>query len=114
MTEAVEQIEIGATSMTIKEWCRVEGIAESTFHKWQKQGIGPAIFNPPGTRTVRIVESRESYHARMMKRAATRAAKREHKRRAELAKRAAKISAASPNHASKTQKARNAQRAVRS
>ncbi len=102
MTEtATDNIEQALASMTIKQWCKAENISPATFFKLRRLGLGPCTFNPPGTSLVRIVESRESYHARMAQLSETQAAKQEHQRRAELASAAGKAAARSAAHWSK-------------
>jgi hypothetical protein len=112
MVAKAEKIEVGPTSLTIAQWCEAEQIHPATFWKYMRDGIGPRTFSPPGSRLVRIVESREAYHNRMAALAESREGKRARARRIALNKRAAKLSLDSPNHVSKTQKERNAQRKV--
>jgi hypothetical protein len=85
MSKPAVHIEEGATSMTIKEWCAVERQSPATFYKLQKRGLGPHTMKLPGTRIVRIVESRSAYHTRMLALSEEDDAKREQQRRSEAA-----------------------------
>jgi hypothetical protein len=103
VAKAADEIEVGPTSLTIKQWCAAEQINPATFWKYMRDGIGPRTFSPPGTRLVRIVESRQSYHNRMAALAESRAGKLARKRRVELNAQKARLSAESERHVSKTQ-----------
>jgi hypothetical protein len=86
MTEPIPDIEeVDAPSMTITEWCRAERQSRSTFQRLQHMGLGPHTMKLPGTRIVRIVESRSAYHKRMLGLSESRKAKREQRRRSEAA-----------------------------
>src|SRR5262245_27826989 len=88
----------GEPSKSISEWCTAEGISTATYHKLSRLGGRPRDLRVPGTRVVRVVESRRSWHARMQKRAQERTAQLEQERRREQASRAGKLAAASPAH----------------
>jgi hypothetical protein len=75
-------IEEGVT-YTIKEWCAAERQSAATFHKLQRMGVGPQTIKVPGTHLVRIIESRESWHRRMLAMAEERKAKQERQRRSQ-------------------------------
>jgi hypothetical protein len=89
-------------SLTIKQFCVAENMAECTFYKLQKLGLTPETIVFPGTRIVRITaRARRQWHERMLELSRSRAAKREHERRVELARRAGAAAAASPRHISR-------------
>jgi hypothetical protein len=88
-------------SMTIKQWCAAENISLATYFANQNNGTGPVTVKIPKSNIVRIVESRESYHKRMMALAETKAEQKARKRRDEQRRAAAQASVASPKHISK-------------
>jgi hypothetical protein len=58
-----ETFEEAEASLTIREWCRQERCCESTFHRLVRNGLAPKTVRIG--RSVRIIESRQSWHARM-------------------------------------------------
>jgi hypothetical protein len=85
-------------SISIGEFCLLEGFSLGYFYKLKKLGLAPKILHPPGTQIFRITaQARRDWHSRMEKEGQTKAAKQEAQRRTELGRRAGKAAAASPN-----------------
>jgi hypothetical protein len=89
-------------SLSVADFCRLEGISGATYYKLKRMGLGPRETRIPGTNLVRItVQDRLAWHAFLQEREVKAAADREHERRRHAATRLAKLAVASPNHVSK-------------
>jgi hypothetical protein len=93
-----------APSQTIKQFCDSANISRATFFKTQRLGIGPKVMRVPGTRIVRVTETRNEWHERMAESAQQEAAKLEQQRRVEQARTAGYAAARSPLHISRRQR----------
>jgi len=91
-------------SEKIREFCNVEKFSIAFFYELERRGLGPLMLDVPGTRFRRVVESHESWRARMGALAKTEDAKLETERRRAQAAIAGKVAAASPRHVSKQRK----------
>jgi hypothetical protein len=91
-------------SEKIREFCNVEKFSIAFFYELERRGLGPLMLDVPGTRFRRVVESHESWRARMAALAKTEHARLETARRRELASLAGKAAVASPLHISKQRK----------
>jgi hypothetical protein len=91
-------------SEKIREFCNVEKFSIAFFYELERRGLGPLMLDVPGTRFRRVVESHESWRARMAALAKTEDAKLETERRRAQAAIAGKDAAASPRHVSKQRK----------
>jgi hypothetical protein len=89
------------TSEKIREFCKVEKFSLAFFYELERRGLGPKMLEVPGTNVRRVVESHESWRARMAEHAKSEAAQLERERRREIASTAGKAAAASPLHISK-------------
>ena len=95
-------------SFLIPEFCNLENISLSTYHKLQRRGLGPQELRVPGSRLVRItLRARREWHARMAELAQQQAALLEQQRRVELARVKGKAAAQSPLHVSRRGDRRN-------
>jgi hypothetical protein len=92
----------GEPSKSISEFCLLEKMSKPKFHDLVSKGLGPVLIREGNL--VRIVESRRSWHQRMLWHAEQQAALREQARRREQASAAGKIAARSPLHVSKRRK----------
>lgn len=55
-----------ARSLTIREFCELEGFSRTTFFKMQRNGTAPETLRIPGVSIVRITAAaRREWHARM-------------------------------------------------
>jgi hypothetical protein len=89
-------------SLTRQEFCLLEHMSPSTYHKLQRAGLGPDEIKFPGMAFVRITaEARREWHARIEEERKTQAAKLEDQRRRERARKAGQKAAQSPRHVSK-------------
>jgi hypothetical protein len=87
------------TSYTIQQFCALENFSPAYFYKLRRLGLAPRIVNPPGTNLHRITpDERRAWHERMYKAGKQTAARREAKRRTEIARHAGKIAAKLPSH----------------
>lgn len=94
--------DIDQRSQTYAEFCQTEHISKATLYDLLRRGLGPEVFEVPGTRIRRITpEAHEVWRARMAELAKAEAAQLEAKRRRELAAIAGRIAAKSPRHISK-------------
>lgn len=96
-------------AITIRDFCRLEGISHSTFHKWQRAGFGPEVSRIPGMTLQRITP--QAYRGFKKKRAAaqrTQAATIAEERAQRVARTrvAGQLAAQSPLHVSKRGKRR--------
>ncbi|MBN8964592.1 MAG: hypothetical protein J0H89_04255 [Rhizobiales bacterium] len=95
-------------TLTIREFCLLEGISAPSYFKLRKSGNGPRELRLPGSAIVRITaKARHEWHARLEKLAASDDAGMK-KERAALAARAAKAGkrgAQSPAHPSRRRRA---------
>jgi hypothetical protein len=89
-----------AKGETITEWCATESISKASFYALPLK-LRPETYEIPGTRIKRVVESHESWRARVAASMQTKVARLEAERRRELAAVAGRIAAASPRHISK-------------
>jgi hypothetical protein len=89
------------TSEKIREFCNVEKFSIAFFYELERRGLGPLMLDVPGTKFRRVVESHESWRARMAALAQTEDARLETARRRAQAAIAGKVAAASPLHVSK-------------
>jgi hypothetical protein len=98
-------------SWTISEFCALEGISTTSYHKARKEGNGPAELRLPGMSLVRITpEARREWHDRMAKLQEAEDAQRERDRRSEASRRAGRKAALSSRHVSKVRSQRKAAR----
>jgi hypothetical protein len=89
-------------SLTRQEFCHLERMSLSTYHKLQRTGHGPEEVKFPGMAFVRITsEARRDWHKTINELRQTEASKLEEARRRENASIAGKKAAASPLHVSK-------------
>src|SRR5262245_4027132 len=86
-------------SYTRQMFCAAESISMPTYLGWQKLGLGPEEYCVNGVYRV-TPRAREEWHARMLKRAKSKAVQLERMRRQKAARLAAMVSVASPNHIS--------------
>jgi hypothetical protein len=94
-----------ARSLTRAEFCALERMSLSTYHKLKRAGLGPDEIKFPGMAFVRITaEARREWHERIEAWRKSHAAALEGQRRSALASKAGKIAAASPLHVSKARK----------
>jgi hypothetical protein len=100
----------GEPSKSIAEFCLLERISKATFHALARKGLGPMTMREGSL--VRIIESRRSWHERMLWHCQLRSEQREQQRRREQASRAGQAAARSPLHVS--QRVRNHSAATRS
>jgi hypothetical protein len=87
-------------TLTIREFCLLEGISPPTYFKMRKSGHGPRELRFPGSAIVRITaDARREWHSRLEKLAASGDAEIEKKRTALAARasKAGKCGAASPD-----------------
>jgi hypothetical protein len=91
-------------SEKIREFCNVEKFSIAFFYELERRGLGPLMLDVPGTRFRRVVESHESWRARMAALAKTEDAKLETESRRAQAAFAGKVAAASPRNVSKQRK----------
>jgi hypothetical protein len=89
------------TSEKIREFCNVEKFSLAFFYELERRGLGPKMLEIPGTKVRRVVESHESWRARMTQLAKSEDAKLESERRRAQAAEAGRIAAQSPLHVSK-------------
>jgi hypothetical protein len=95
-----------ARALTRAEFCALERMSLSTYHKLKRSGRGPHEIKFSGMAFVRITaEARREWHARIEEYRQSEAAQVEEQRRSAFATNAGKKAAASPLHISK-QKAR--------
>ncbi|SDJ18198.1 MULTISPECIES: hypothetical protein [Bradyrhizobium] len=95
-------------SMTRKQFCELENMSLSTFHKLKRAGNGPAETHFPGMTFARITpEARREWHAKIEEQRKSEAAKLEAQRRSAFAENAGRNAAASPLHVSKRQKGKS-------
>ena len=95
-----------ARSLTRQEFCALERMSLSTYHKLKRAGFGPDEVKFPGMAFVRITsEARHEWHGRNEAYRKSQAAVLEDQRRSALASVAGKKAAASPLHVSKKAKA---------
>jgi hypothetical protein len=88
--------------LTRSEFCALERMSLSTYHKLKRQRLGPDEIRFPNMTFVRITaEARRAWHAKIKTYRESQTAEIEEQRRSSLASRAGKIAAASPNHISK-------------
>jgi hypothetical protein len=93
-------------ALTRAEFCALERMSLSTFHKLKRAGLGPDEVHFPGMAFVRITaEARREWHERIEAWRKSKAAELEEQRRSALASRAGKKAAASPLHISKRKRA---------
>ena len=95
----------GEPSKSIAEFCLLEKMSKATFHALARKGLGPVTIREGSL--VRVVESRRSWHERMLQHAEEAAAQREQERRRVQAAVAGKAAAASPLHVSRRLRHRN-------
>jgi hypothetical protein len=92
-------------SLTRQEFCLLEHMSLSTYHKLQRAGLGPDEIKFPGLAFVRITaEARREWHAKIEAQRKTQAAKLEDQRRREIARKAGQKAARSPLHVSNRNK----------
>jgi hypothetical protein len=95
-------------SMTRKQFCELENMSLSTFHKLKRAGNGPEEEHFPGMTFARITpEARREWHQRMEEWRKSDAAKLEQQRRIAVARAAGKKATESPLHVSKRQKGKS-------
>jgi hypothetical protein len=105
--EAQPRVADDDRAYTVREFCVLERMSHTTFHKLQKAGLGPAVLRFPGMAFVRITAAaRREWHARIAALAQEQDAQLEKQRRSALKSRAGKAAAASPAHVSKRKSAR--------
>jgi hypothetical protein len=93
-------------SLTRQEFCALEQISSTTYHKMMKEGHGPDVSIIPGTRLRRITpEAHREWRARMRAYGESLEVKLKEQRRLEITRRAGEIAAESPLHVSKRRKA---------
>jgi hypothetical protein len=93
-------------ALTRAEFCALERMSLSTFHKLKRAGLGPDEVHFPGMAFVRITaEARREWHTRIEQWRKSQAAQLEEQRRSASASRAGKKAAASPLHISKRKRA---------
>jgi hypothetical protein len=92
-----------AASETIAEWCAIEKMSKATFYSLRSNNpeLAPRIIKIPKTRIVRVIESHESWRARVAEAMQTKTARLANARRRELTSIAGKIAAQSPKHVSR-------------
>jgi hypothetical protein len=96
------------SSLTIQEFCVAEHISKASLYDLLKRGLGPELFNIPGTRIRRITpQAREAWRDRMAQLAQAEAVQIEAERRRELAAVAGRIAARSPLHVSRQKRKKN-------
>jgi len=90
-------------SLTIREFCELEGISRTSYHKLQRTGLGPIELRAPGMTLVRITPAaRGQWHERMAALQKQECAERERQRRSDASRRAGRKAAESNRHISKT------------
>lgn len=93
-------------ALTRAEFCALERMSLSTYHKLKRAGLGPDEIHFPGMSFVRITaEARREWHARIEQWRKSQAAQLEEQRRSAVARAAGKKAIESPLHVSKRQKA---------
>jgi hypothetical protein len=91
-----------ARSLTRQEFCALERMSVSTYHKLRRSGLGPDEVRFPGMAFVRITrQARAEWHARIEEWRTSQAAQIQEQRRAAQAARAGRRAAQSPRHVSK-------------
>jgi hypothetical protein len=85
-------------SISITQFCELEGISKTFYHKLKAIGRAPKEYRIGSM--VRIIESRQSWHARMQVLAQEDAALLEQERRVDQASRAGQAAAQSERHVS--------------
>jgi hypothetical protein len=106
------EAEIDVT-LTRKEFCALEKMSLSSYHKLQRLGIGPSEFCPPGTHLYRITaRSRAEWHERMTSLRKKKAVELEKQRRkrSERFSELGKLAAQSPRHPCRRRQARKQRR----
>jgi hypothetical protein len=60
------QLPLPRASKSIREFCTTYGISRSTYFKWHKAGLGPAVTQPAGPRGRVLItpESEQAWKAR--------------------------------------------------
>lgn len=97
--------QVPSRSLTRAQFCELENMSLSTFHKLKRAGNGPAETHFPGMTFARITpEARREWHARMEEWRKSDAAKLEQQRRIAVARAAGKKAIESPLHVSKRPK----------
>lgn len=93
-------------SLTISQFCKLEGISRTSYHKLQRTGLGPTELRAPGMTFVRVTpEARREWHERMATLQKQECAERERQRRSDASRRAGRKAAQSNRHISKTRNA---------
>jgi hypothetical protein len=93
-------------SYTLGEFCEIERMSRSTYHKIKRAGRGPSETRVPGMTLIRITAAaRREWHAKIEAWGHDQEAALEAQRRSEAASRAGKLAAASPLHVSKQKRA---------
>jgi hypothetical protein len=104
-TDNLESHPEPARALTRQEFCALEHISLTTYHRMQQLGHGPDEVRLPGLAFVRITaEARRDWHARIEEYRKSDAAKIEDQRRTALATMAGNAAAKSPRHVSKRAK----------
>jgi hypothetical protein len=101
LAEQDDRPELLQRSMTLNEFCLVEGISQYSYFKMRKLGYGPRELRVPGTDILRIThEARAEWHERLQSKEVQEIVRQEHERRVKWSRRAGKLSLESPDHIS--------------
>ena len=98
---------VATESVTIAQFCKLEGISLATYYKMKRAGFAPEEIRIPTTNVVRIAAAaRTAWQHRMQQTAHSRAAKLEAARRQRQTSIAGKLAALSPRHVQRRHRAR--------
>ncbi len=94
-------------ALTVAEFCALERMSLTTYHKLKKSGHGPDEVRFPGMSFVRITkEARAEWHAKIEEWRKSEAVALEQQRRSAEAKRKGKLAAESPLHPTRRKQAK--------
>ena len=94
-----QHVDVEARALTRQEFCALERMSLSTYHKIKRAGHGPDEVKFPHMAFVRITPAaRREWHERIEEYRKSKAAELEDQRRSRLASAAGKKAAASPRH----------------
>lgn len=86
-------------SVSIRQFCNLENISATTYHKMRARGLGPKEMRLPGSSIVRISpEARRDWHARLEQLAATDDVEQDRQQRIAKTSQAGRAGVASPAH----------------
>jgi predicted DNA-binding transcriptional regulator AlpA len=95
----IPEVPIEERSISIPEFCALEGMSTTTYYSLKKDGLAPREKRLPGRNWVRITPAaRRGWHVLMEKKSKEKAEVLERERRVEQSKIAGKKAGASPKH----------------